>query len=135
MKRTIRQILKVLTFPYSPELSVLLVSDRKMKGLNLRYRRIKKVTDVLSFPSREDISQNLHSVGSFGPEVLGDIVISLPCVQQQARERGITIYEELNNILIHSILHLCGYSHESVYKLRRMRLKEKEIASSLRSSQ
>ncbi len=129
MKRTIRQILKALTFPYSPELSVLLVSDRKMKGLNLRYRRIKKVTDVLSFPSREDVSQNLH------PEVLGDIVISLPCVQRQAMETGITIYEELNNILIHSILHLCGYSHESVYKLRRMRLKEKEIASSLRSSQ
>lgn len=129
MKRTIRQTLKALTFPYSPELSVLLVSDRKMKGLNLRYRRIKKVTDVLSFPSREDVSQNLH------PEVLGDIVISLPCVQRQAMETGITIYEELNNILIHSILHLCGYSHESVYKLRRMRLKEKEIASSLRSSQ
>jgi probable rRNA maturation factor len=129
MKRTIRQILKALTFPYSPELSVLLVSDRKIKGLNLRYRRIKKVTDVLSFSSREDVSQNLH------PEVLGDIVISLPCVQRQAREGGITIYEELNNILIHSILHLCGYSHESVYRLRRMRLKEKEIASSLRSSQ
>lgn len=135
MKRTIRQILKALTFPYSTELSVLLVSDKKMKALNLRYRRIKKVTDVLSFPSREDVSQNLHSVEYFGPEVLGDIVISLPCVQRQARERGITIYEELNNILIHSILHLCGYSHESAYKLRRMRRKEKEIALSLRSSQ
>jgi probable rRNA maturation factor len=129
IQRTIKRILKILTFPYDPELSILLVNDKKMEELNSKYRGIKKSTDVLSFPVEEEKNHNFH------PVVLGDIVISIPAVLRQARERRVTLYDELNTILIHSILHLYGYTHYTETKAEKMRRKEKEIASSLRSSQ
>lgn len=87
------------------------------------------VTDVLSFPTNVGLSPNLH------PEVLGDIVISLPYVFRQAKEKGIPFYEELDDILIHGILHLQGYTHGSESTARKMRKKEKEIESRISKSE
>lgn len=78
-----------------------------------------KATDVLSFPAGEGFSS--------APGVLGDIVISLPTVFRQAMDRGITFYEELDFILIHGILHLLGYVHDTDSEARRMRRKENGI--------
>lgn len=103
------------------------MNDKRMEKLNSKYRGIKKTTDVISFPVEEEKFSNFH------PGVLGDIVISIPAVIRQAREKRVTLYIELGTILIHSILHLYGYTHETVSKTGRMRKKEKEIASSLHS--
>jgi len=130
IERTVKNILRALAFPYEPELSLLLVNERKIKGLNHKYRGIKKATDVLSFPA--GLYLPLSSPGNGEVRwvgVLGDIVISMPAVLRQAKEKGINLYEELNLLLIHSILHLLGYTHESGQMAKRMQRKEREVRS------
>jgi probable rRNA maturation factor len=86
------------------ELSLALVNNRQIRRLNARYRKKDRATDVLSFPA-EDLS-------AMGVRLLGDVVISVERARSQAKERGKTLEEELDTLLIHGILHLLGYDHE-----------------------
>jgi probable rRNA maturation factor len=109
------------------ELSILFVSDRIMKQLNRQYRGINRTTDVLSFearlPSGKRPGQN---------NILGDIVISVPRAEAQAREYGAAFYDELYRLLIHGTLHLLGYDHEqSSSRAATMRKKEEELLGAL----
>jgi probable rRNA maturation factor len=88
------------------ELSILIVDDQEMAGMNLQYRRIDSTTDVLSFPMWE---------GDFGDvcmDLLGDVVISAPTAQRMAVEHRIPLSAVLDLLLVHGILHLVGYDHE-----------------------
>lgn len=114
------------------ELSVLFVGSVMMKRLNSLYRGISKETDVLSFPMEDAQAVTPHPLRltphASRPLVLGDIVISIPKTQEQAREYGAPFYEELLRLLIHGLLHLLGYDHEkSRYLKLKMEKKEKEI--------
>jgi probable rRNA maturation factor len=80
--------------------TIAFVSDRKIRELNRQFRRIDKATDVLSFPTDE---QN----------ELGDIAISVQTAARQARENGLTLNEEIAQLLLHGLLHLVGYDHET----------------------
>ena len=82
------------------EISVLFCGDRRMRTLNRRYRRKDRSTDVLAFP------------GS-GRGLLGDIVISVPYAARQARQRREPAAREIDRLLLHGFLHLCGYDHET----------------------
>jgi probable rRNA maturation factor len=109
------------------ELSVLLVGDRKMIQLNRDYRGKNKTTDVLSF----EASLPIHN--SKAENILGDIVISVPVAESQARRSGTGFYEEICRLLIHGTLHLLGYEHEdSQYRARKMKNKEEEILSAIK---
>ncbi|MGQ0809617.1 MAG: rRNA maturation RNase YbeY [Nitrospiraceae bacterium] len=102
------------------ELSLELVSDRRIRGLNRHYRGLDVPTDVLAFPMRE----------ASGPVnvLLGDIVISLETARRQARAGGHPLREEVTALLIHGVLHLCGYDHEGGERdASRMRRKELEV--------
>jgi rRNA maturation RNase YbeY len=91
------------------ELSLELAGDRRMRRLNREYRKKDRPTDVLAFPIREAVMpRNVRPV----TEMLGDIVISLPTALRQAREAGRSIDDELAMLLVHGVLHLCGYDHE-----------------------
>ena len=107
------------------ELSVVFVGSRRMKILNSRYRGLCKDTDVLSFPLLgEDVPQ--------GPAVLGDIVISVPKALRQAKEFNVPFYEELRRLLVHGLLHLLGYDHETTaYQKRKMQQKERWLLDAL----
>jgi probable rRNA maturation factor len=86
------------------ELSIALIGDAEMRKLNARFRNKNYPTDVLSFP-----------VGDVLPgaeRLLGDVIISVDKAQQQAKERGRPLAEEMITLLIHGILHLLGYDHE-----------------------
>ena len=85
-------------------LSLEIVGDGQMRRLNRIYRQCDKTTDVLAFATREGP----------GPQslLLGDVVISLPQAIRQAREREQHIDHELVVLVIHGVLHLCGYDHE-----------------------
>jgi probable rRNA maturation factor len=83
------------------EVSVYFCGDRRMAGLNGRWRRKNRPTDVLAFPAGGD--------GGF----LGDIVISIPYATRQARRRGETPAKEIDRLLLHGYLHLLGYDHET----------------------
>ncbi|HSF67646.1 MAG TPA: rRNA maturation RNase YbeY [Nitrospiraceae bacterium] len=109
----------------SAELGILLVGDQRMRGLNRRYRGKDRTTDVLAFAMRE--SGTPHAA-HFTRNLLGDVVISVPTAWRQAIEAGRSLDEELAWLLVHGILHLCGYDHERNEKeARRMRRRERMI--------
>jgi len=86
--------------------TVAFVPDVRMKQLNETFRGKDSTTDVLSFP---------HEPDEFDPDKdnLGDIVISAEQAQKQALENGLTLEEEIKQLILHGLLHLCGYDHEN----------------------
>lgn len=90
------------------ELTVAFVSDRKIKELNKIFRDKNKPTDVLSFPYEPDQYDFLET-----DNFLGDIVISLETAQKQAAENNLSFETEIKQLILHGILHLCGYDHET----------------------
>ena len=82
------------------EISVLFCGDGAIRTLNRRYRKVDAPTDVLAFPAQSRA-------------LLGDIVISVPYASRQARRRGETPASEIDRLLLHGLLHLSGYDHET----------------------
>ncbi len=103
------------------ECGLLLVNDRIMARLNERYRGIAGSTDVLSFPMREGPFELLS------PGVLGDVVISAETAERQANAAGRPLLEEAAALLIHGILHLLGYDHQTPAEARKMRRLEGQL--------
>jgi len=117
--RLAEQVLSAVSESAS-ELSIELIGDRRMRHLNHVYRKIDRSTDVLAFPMRE--SDNPC------PTLLGDVVISVPTALRQAREAGRSLDDELAMLLVHGVLHLCGYDHERNKKeAARMHRRERAI--------
>lgn len=85
------------------EVSVLLTGDAEVRRLNRQFRHKDKATDVLSFPAAE----------SSGGETAGDLAISVETAARQAEEAGHSLAVELQILLLHGILHLAGYDHET----------------------
>ena len=106
------------------ECGLLLVGDRTMARLNERYRGIARSTDVLSFPMREGLFESLS------PGLLGDVVISAETADRQARALGRSLREELAALLIHGILHLLGYDHQTPSGARKMKRLEGQLGFS-----
>jgi len=101
------------------ELSLVLVSDRRMRALNRRYRKKDRPTDVLAFPltPSHTLPTRAREKGegarpSSPPMLLGDVVISVPMARRQAAELGHGLREELRRLLVHAVLHLLGFDHE-----------------------
>ena len=105
LRRRARRLLKLLSIE-DKELSILLTDDREMTELNRGYRNRNRTTDVLAFSQLEGERGDLH------PEILGDVVISLPTAKRQAREQKHTLMHELVVLLVHGTLHLLGREHE-----------------------
>ncbi|MCL6452449.1 MAG: rRNA maturation RNase YbeY [Alicyclobacillus sp.] len=94
----------------SGEVSVSLVSDEEIHDLNRTYRQVDRPTDVLSFPLREGGAQ---ADVPDQPEPLGDIVVSVPTAVRQAAEYGHSLQREVGFLLVHGMLHLLGYDHQT----------------------
>lgn len=113
----------------SAELGIMLVGDQRMRGLNRRYRGKDSTTDVLAFAMRKAFT--LHAL-RLTPDMLGDVVISVPTAWRQAKEARRSLDEELAWLLVHGILHLCGYDHaRSEREARRMHRRERMILRSI----
>ncbi|MEP7213625.1 MAG: rRNA maturation RNase YbeY [Acidobacteriota bacterium] len=98
------------------DFSVAFVSDRRMKELNQMFRGKNMTTDVLSFPNENDEFQHFDSLND--PDTsrsaqLGDIVISVEQAARQAAENGLSLELEIKQLMLHGVLHLCGYDHET----------------------
>ncbi len=87
------------------ELSVVLTDEAEIHALNRDYRDRDRPTDVLSFAQRE-------GEDALDDALLGDVILSVPTAERQARERGHTLEHELLDLLAHGLLHLLGYDHE-----------------------
>lgn len=106
--RYIGQTLKQLDYDSNCDISVRLVDEQESHQLNLHYRQKDKSTNVLSFPSElpEEILEMLGSVP------LGDLVVCIPVVLQEAAEQHKTAPNHLAHMIVHGTLHLMGYDHE-----------------------
>ncbi len=93
-------------------LSVVLTDDAGIAELNRQFRGIDAPTDVLSFPQL-DPSGPAAPLPEGEPLPLGDVVVSLPRAEEQAREYGHSRERELGFLLVHGLLHLLGYDHET----------------------
>lgn len=94
------------------QVSVVFVSDVRMRGLNLRYRQEDAPTDVLAFPQGV-IAGGLHG------EVLGDVVVSAETAGRQAAKRRRPLENELDLLVVHGLLHLAGMDHAGPLEERR----------------
>jgi probable rRNA maturation factor len=107
------------------ELSIELVGDRRMRRLNRAYRKKDRTTDVLAFPMRE---ARAAQAAPLTTDMLGDVVISVPRALHQAIDGGRSPDEEFVSLLVHGVLHLCGYDHErSEREAARMHRRERKL--------
>ncbi len=113
--------------PARGEVSVLLVDDEAIRDLNRQYRGIDAPTDVLSFSQLEGEGPAEHTLPEDFPVPLGDIVVSIPQMQAQAREYGHSEARELGYLLVHGLLHLLGYDHEAAEDALAMRAAEEDV--------
>ena len=121
--------------PY--QISLLFVDNEEIREINKEFRNIDKETDVLSFPifEKKDIDmlrKNDEVVDKNMPQdVLGDIIISVKKVEEQAEEYGHSIERELAYMIVHGFYHLMGYDHMNDEDKKAMREKEEKVLKSL----
>ena len=113
-------------------ISITLTVPEVIKEANKKYRNIDKATDVLSFPmfEREELEtliKNNYDV----EDVLGDLIISIPKVKEQAVEYGHSFDRELAYMVVHGFYHLMGYDHMEEDDKKEMRQKEDEVLNKL----
>ena len=132
IRKAIRTTLHSERFPDDAEVSVTLTDNEEIHVLNRQYRGVDRPTDVLSFPMAEDD----ENIGDFDMDkeafLLGDIVISVEKIEEQAKEYMHSFERELAYLTIHSTLHLLGYDHvNSREEEKEMTQKQDKIIESM----
>ena len=114
-------LLKALGHPEG-ELSIVLVDDPQIAELNREFLSRKGPTNVIAFPMQEGRFGNLN------PSLLGDVVISVDAACREAGAAGLGLEERLTQLLVHGLLHLCGYDHErDAVEARRMAARSRRL--------
>ena len=114
--------------PFNTEVSISFVTDEAIAELNERYRHKEGPTDVLSFES-DGVADDPSAMTLAEDPVyeLGDVVIAPDVASRQTREFGTTFEEEISLLLVHGLLHLCGYDHIEDDEAEVMEKREAEI--------
>lgn len=119
-------------------ISITLTNPEDIEKLNKQYRNIDKPTDVLSFPmfEKEELEEFIEKSSkvkdtNMQADILGDIVISIPRVYEQAEEYGHSFERELAYMVVHGFYHLMGYDHIEEEDKKVMREKEEGVLSKL----
>ncbi|WP_336278812.1 rRNA maturation RNase YbeY [Bartonella sp. CB175] len=107
------------------EISLLFTDDKHMAQINEQWRNKNESTNVLSFPAFP--LKAGHPPGS----MLGDIIIARETVMLEATKEGKSFHDHLTHMIIHGVLHLLGYDHETNYEAFQMEELEREILSKL----
>jgi probable rRNA maturation factor len=89
------------------DISIVFASDPVVKKLNRQFRGKDYASDVLSFPTNPEPFEQANQAH------LGEVVISVQRAAAQARENGLTLQNEIEQLILHGLLHLCGYDHET----------------------
>lgn len=135
-KKVINAALDFENCPYETEVNLLLTDDMEICKINKEYRDIDRATDVLSFPMVEyndagDFDPIEDMDDCFNPEtgelMLGDIIISVDKVYEQAESYGHSILREYAFLICHSMLHLMGYDHMVADEAKIMENKQNSI--------
>jgi probable rRNA maturation factor len=121
IEQTVGVILDALDCP-DGEISILIADDPEIEELNRKYLNRNGPTNVIAFPMRQ---------GEFAhvtPQLLGDVVISTDTAAREAKSSGMSIEQRFKELLVHGILHLFGYDHEtSALEARKMEIKNQAL--------
>ena len=121
IRKKAQAILNALDCP-DGELSILIVNDSRIEALNKQYFNRHRPTNVIAFPMREG------KFADITPQLLGDVVISADTAYQEGINAEISVEERFTQLLIHGILHLFGYDHETTeQEALKMEKKSEEI--------
>ena len=139
-EEVIRTALEIEQFPYEAEVNLLLVSLEEIQDINHNQRQIDCPTDVLSFPMiAYDCPGNFSEIeqdqDNFNPDtgeaLLGDIVLCIDKVREQAKQFGHSEKREYAFLILHSVLHLLGYDHMEPKEAKQMEDKQNNILDSM----
>lgn len=116
----------------SCDMNIVLCDDKFIRALNRKYRGKDSATDVLSFSQQEEGEEeffdNLDELDrqDTGDKQLGDVIISLETAARQSKEFRVTEEEELGRLLIHGVLHLLGFDHETSKEDEKVMMKKQD---------
>ena len=115
-------------------ITVTFTIPEEVRKINKEYRNIDRATDVLSFPmfEKEELEEMIKNKDFMHEDVLGDIIISIEKVKEQAEEYGHSFERELSYMLVHGFYHLMGYDHIEEEDKKIMRPKEDKILEALK---
>ena len=111
-----------------------LTTPEEIRKINKQYRNIDKSTDVLSFPmfEKNELEEKIKNNDFLYEDILGDIIISIQKVEEQAKEYGHSFERELSYMVVHGFYHLMGYDHIEEDDKKIMRPKEDKILDFLK---
>ena len=115
-------------------ITITLTTPENIRNINREYRNIDKATDVLSFPmfEKDELDKKIENQDFKYEDILGDIVISIEKVEEQAAEYGHSFERELSYMIVHGFYHLMGYDHIKEEDKKNMRPKEEKILNELK---
>lgn len=137
IEKAVEGVLEFENCPYEIEVNIVLTDNEEIQNVNQEFRQINAPTDVLSFPMIEyetpsdfsDLESDIQN--NFNPDtgelIFGDIMISIEKVLEQANSYGHSSERELAFLIVHSMLHLCGYDHIEDKDRKWMEQKQSDI--------
>ncbi len=141
VQKVAEAVLEAENCPYEAQVNVLLTDNEGIHEFNKEYRGIDRETDVLSFPNLDFTESGIFEIDEsreadyFDPDtgelILGDIIISVDKVCEQAESYGHSQKREFAFLVAHSMLHLCGYDHMEEQEAKVMESKQEEILTEL----
>ena len=141
VEKVAEAVLDMEDCPYETQINVLLTDNEGIHEFNKEYRGIDRETDVLSFPNLDfeqsgefEIEEECEA-DYFDPDsgelILGDIIISVDKVMEQAESYNHSTKREFAFLVAHSMLHLCGYDHMEAEEAKVMEGKQEEVLTAL----
>ena len=142
VEKVMEAVLDSEACPYEAAINVLLTDNEGIREFNREHRKIDSATDVLSFPNIEYTLPAVfdhveeEAADCFDPDsgelILGDIIISVDKVKEQAKSYGHSELREFAFLVAHSMLHLCGYDHMEEKEASVMEAKQRDILEMLK---
>ncbi len=137
LSKIMEQVMELEGCPYETSVNLLITDNEGIREYNRDYRNIDKETDVLSFPNLSferagDFSfAEANEADCFDPDsgelLLGDIILSVDRIRDQAKEYGHSLLREFAFLTAHSMFHLCGYDHMEPGEAAVMEQKQEEV--------
>jgi len=121
LNKIAEKTLEVAKFKKPVEISLVITGEKRIRSLNKKYRKINKITDVLSFGNEGFVGLPNKII------YLGEIFICYPQAVKQAKQKKHSVKKEMAILLIHGMLHLLGYDHQGDYEDSEMKVLEEKI--------
>ncbi|MBQ9314623.1 MAG: rRNA maturation RNase YbeY [Clostridia bacterium] len=136
IKKVVKKVLEEEKVVQDVDVYITLTNNEEIHKINKEYREVDRPTDVLSFPmyEREEIYKLKADENDEVEKILGDIIVSIEKVKEQAEEYGHSFERELAYLVTHGCLHLLGYDHMIEEEQKEMRTREELILEMLNIS-